>query len=248
MIMQNTLHFDVVTDTILRMNGWYPGRDVKFSSLEKELKFRGYSIHDKARSFLCEFYGIAISQVHKSYRGANLIPNDKNHLVLSGHDDFTMQKDMEDSLYRWSLCFGVNQRGQVISYRSESDSFMRIRKTIEHEMGTKLCKVGQEFYGWLSLQGKHHGSWYKCIAKNAETLVAGQFRNASPFGRIFMFEEAHSYIFILEDGRIVLAYDNPSEGIIFKNLRELIYTYYCRSTGCFKQWHKSGIQIDYIEY
>ena len=235
------------------MNGWYPGRNVTFSTLEKELNFRNYSVHDKARSFLHEFYGIAISQVYRnSYGGASLIPNENANLVLSGNDDLSddlpIQKDMKDSLYRWSLCFGVNQCGKVMSYRSESESFMRIRKTIEHDLESKIYKVGQEYYGWLSPHGKHHRTLYNFFAKKTETLVAGLFRNASPFGHVFMLENANSYIFMLEDGRIVLAYYNPSEGIIFKNLRELVYTKYCQSIGCFKQWHEMGIQIDYIEY
>ena len=57
----NKSRYECALEAVLRISGWYPGRHVSFTDFEKRLNSNGKILHDKAREFLHEFYGLGIT-------------------------------------------------------------------------------------------------------------------------------------------------------------------------------------------
>lgn len=223
---------EVVVDTILRTNGWHPDRNVKCDIMKEELKALKYIIHDKADKFLNEYYGLCISQTYQP--GANSLSDRFLRLGAS-----PKHKALEGFLCKWTLGFGVNQKGNEISYRFETEQLGDQRKSIEQRCGTQICMIGQEYYQAKSVSIKR-GCFFGLVFKKrrSNTLVAGEVGNSGP----------NSTIFMIDDGRLLLANLHNSSGEIYKNIQELLFTYYCKSSGYIQMWNDSCIEIEYVDF
>ena len=215
-------HNSIIAETALYSNGWQPGRRVPIAKFCEYLSQHGFSVHDKAREFLSEFYGIGISFVN-------------NYA-------WKKEEEIPDLLCERFIGFGVNPSYEIFhcpDIEVHGGTFIQKRKSIEIEVGSLICPIGYLF-SRSCWKGKRPGIKNLFRRKNDLPLVASMMPQV---------KTPASYYYMLEDGRIFEPNDHATTIFIYKDYKHLISNEYrISSKPLLDQYRLMNIEDDYLDF
>ena len=199
----NKSRYESVLEAVLRISGWYPGRHVPFTDFEKHLNSNGKKLHDKAREFLHEFYGLGITT---NYYGASGYEPWFNESLMP----FLNKEKKERTLIIDFIGFGIDPKGNFwLPKFSPYDCDSDIEKITQSIMGMSCCLIGYEFSSC-----KEKRKLFPWFHKKSEIITPGMI----DLDRCYS-----GSIYMTEDGQVIYPCYTGDYAEVYKNIKSFIF-------------------------
>ena len=199
----NKSRYECALEAILRISGWYPGRHVPFTDFEKRLNSNGKILHDKAREFLHEFYGLGITTNY--YGVSGYVPWFNESLM-----PFLKNEKIDQTLFIDFIGFGIDPKGNLwLPKFSPYDCDSDIENITQNILGMSCCFIG-------SVYGSCHKkrNLFPWFHKKSEIITPG------------MIDLDRSYsgsIYMTEDGQIFYPCYTGDCAEVYKDIKSFIF-------------------------
>lgn len=216
-----------VLKAVLSVNGWYPDREVPIEKIVKHLSRLGYNVHEKAKEFFTNFFGIGVSFVSDGTVWRTYA-NKEN-------------PGKSDSLTQDFIGFGVNPSYKFDLFTQPACP-MRANevKKLEMEFGSTICPCGYGYrsYCWIPKKKTLYNLLWNRITP---PLLPSMLRILPGFekGRVDDY-------YILEDGRILERGKNRAEIVVYRTYKDLILDSYRSCDQYFFDMSDDLLDLEYL--